>query len=623
MAADRNIIRTEGKGQSFLEKLAAEKRLPVEYLEPVVVDCGDYLVVRYYHADERIARPRIRHAAGETRFTWGTRRNIWWKDGLVEELEIVPYGLWLHRRLDARDCIVGEGESDGWACFFHDFAYLGIPGASNYRCLRLEHVARFERLFIHQEPDEAGARFAERLSAWLREIGYEGQIFIFNLGEFGVKDPSELHIADPQRFPERLQKALDGARPASPRKSASTPQRSRRQTYDRTGLESDLAGLNLDEIITRDIGPPDRTGKWCCPFHDDRSPSLNTFSGRDGKSRFKCFGCGTHGDAVDWVRARESVDFQTACERLGISKPATNGGTKMHFGLSGREEPLPDREECHFAPTKSGGNEFHDEHTDELRKQTRAHALQDCPNRRQVVIRKTEDLQVLEIGVRCKQLRCLYCRAKWISHRVDHYEEILRKHDGDLHFACVPAEIWPQIQRRLKREGAQYIMVKKHGNQRIVISDTNVVEGATLSADQAVRLISGVLHEVDETIKRPLSASAGWRHPSETSKSKNDYRLICRTTAARQELLRKCKERGIKVRESCWENLDIEVLELGIHPSWTDGDVCSFFIACEIEDFSLAIARMPDPSTKTPKVNADRPPVQLTFQFKGALGTKP
>ncbi len=583
MEADTNDIGTGGNGQSFLEKLAADKKLPTEYLEPVVVDCGDYLIVRYYHEDGRIARPRLRHRDRGKRFTCGTSWNVSWRGGKVEDLEIVPYGLWVLPRLDADYCILGEGESDGWACFFHDFPYLGIPGASSYRCLQLEHVSRFQRLFIHQEPDEAGARFARELAEWLRTIGFTGEILVFDLGEFGVKDPSDLHVADPEQFPERLQKALDGARPASPPKSASTPQRSRRQTYDRTGLESDLDGLDLDEIIIRDIGPPDRTGKWCCPFHDDRSPSLNTFSGRDGKPRFKCFGCGTHGDAVDWVRIRESVDFQTACERLGISKPATNGGAKMHFGLSGREEPLPDREECHFAPTRSGGNGSSARQTDELRKQQQALALQDCPNRRQMVIRKIEDLQVVKIAVRCKQMRCLYCRAKWVSDRVDHYEEILLDHADDLFFACVPAVIWTKCQRRLKREGAQYIMVKNHRSQRIVVSDKDVLQGGALLADEAFRLISGVLHEVDETLKRPLSASAGWRHPSETSESKNKYRLICRTTATKEKLIQKCKEIGIEVTESRWENRDIDVLEVKFAPVWSDHEVQSFFASCENE----------------------------------------
>ena len=36
-----------------------------------------------------------------------------------------------------------------------------------------------------------------------------------------------------------------------------------------------------------------RAGMACCPFHDDRNPSMKL------DERFYCFGCGTTGDAVD------------------------------------------------------------------------------------------------------------------------------------------------------------------------------------------------------------------------------------------------------------------------------------------------------------------------------------
>lgn len=38
--------------------------------------------------------------------------------------------------------------------------------------------------------------------------------------------------------------------------------------------------------------------KGCCPFHPDRSPSFTIFADGD---RFHCFGCGAHGDVLDYV----------------------------------------------------------------------------------------------------------------------------------------------------------------------------------------------------------------------------------------------------------------------------------------------------------------------------------
>lgn len=49
----------------------------------------------------------------------------------------------------------------------------------------------------------------------------------------------------------------------------------------------------------------------CCPTpgHDDRTPSLLLDLDRD---RYHCFGCGAHGDVIDWVRDIEGVDAANA-----------------------------------------------------------------------------------------------------------------------------------------------------------------------------------------------------------------------------------------------------------------------------------------------------------------------
>jgi len=50
-----------------------------------------------------------------------------------------------------------------------------------------------------------------------------------------------------------------------------------------------------------------------CPFHDDHDPSL-LVDERDG--HFHCFGCGAHGDVIDFVMRREGIGFAEACRRL-------------------------------------------------------------------------------------------------------------------------------------------------------------------------------------------------------------------------------------------------------------------------------------------------------------------
>lgn len=48
-----------------------------------------------------------------------------------------------------------------------------------------------------------------------------------------------------------------------------------------------------------------------CPFHGERSPS---FAVVEAKGFYHCFGCGAHGDAVDFLMAIEGVDFVGAVE---------------------------------------------------------------------------------------------------------------------------------------------------------------------------------------------------------------------------------------------------------------------------------------------------------------------
>src|SRR5690606_6007088 len=67
-----------------------------------------------------------------------------------------------------------------------------------------------------------------------------------------------------------------------------------------------------------------------CPFHEDRSPSLNLYPETQS---FHCFGCGAGGDVIDFVRRAEGVGFREALERLG--DVPSNGSAPA------RHEPSP------------------------------------------------------------------------------------------------------------------------------------------------------------------------------------------------------------------------------------------------------------------------------------------
>jgi DNA primase len=52
-----------------------------------------------------------------------------------------------------------------------------------------------------------------------------------------------------------------------------------------------------------------------CPFHSERSPS---FAVVEAKGFYHCFGCGVHGDALDFLMATEGLDFCEAVERAAV-----------------------------------------------------------------------------------------------------------------------------------------------------------------------------------------------------------------------------------------------------------------------------------------------------------------
>ena len=66
-------------------------------------------------------------------------------------------------------------------------------------------------------------------------------------------------------------------------------------------------GGNLFEVVKESVSTREaaqlygievrRNGMACCPFHDDKNPSMKV------DTRFHCFGCGADGDVIDFCPA--------------------------------------------------------------------------------------------------------------------------------------------------------------------------------------------------------------------------------------------------------------------------------------------------------------------------------
>ncbi len=72
-------------------------------------------------------------------------------------------------------------------------------------------------------------------------------------------------------------------------------------------LMSEVVGRR---ITVKKLG---REYKACCPFHNEKSPS---FTVNDDKGFYHCFGCGAHGDAIEFIRKYEKCSYPEAIEAL-------------------------------------------------------------------------------------------------------------------------------------------------------------------------------------------------------------------------------------------------------------------------------------------------------------------
>ena len=68
-----------------------------------------------------------------------------------------------------------------------------------------------------------------------------------------------------------------------------------------------------------------RNGMACCPFHDDKNPSMKL-----NEEYFYCFGCGATGDVIDFTAKLFDLSSKEAAEKLA-----------QDFGLIYDSQALP------------------------------------------------------------------------------------------------------------------------------------------------------------------------------------------------------------------------------------------------------------------------------------------
>lgn len=180
-----------------LRVLADAKKLPLDFLTGLgVTNYAGGRVQIEYRLEDGSPSPmgRYRTSLGQLEDEHGRKKPkfLWEGSG-----GMVPYGLWMLANLRSKgelgnDLYLVEGESDCWAGWFHGLQVLGIPGATNWKCLQLSHIAGIKNLIAVREPGPGGDAFIKGMGERLATIGWRGG----HPTEISLptKDLSDLHI---------------------------------------------------------------------------------------------------------------------------------------------------------------------------------------------------------------------------------------------------------------------------------------------------------------------------------------------------------------------------------------------------------------------------------------------
>jgi DNA-binding transcriptional ArsR family regulator len=186
-----------------LKEYSEEKKLPIDFLRGLGlrdVTYSEKPAVRVPYPDEEGQEVAVRF-----RVSLDGSEKFRWRSGDKPR----PYGLsLLEEARKASYAVLVEGESDCHTLWYHEIPTLGIPGASNWRDEWATYLDDIEKVYAVIEPDQGGDTLREKLTGCeaIRE-----RLHLLELGEH--KDPSALHLADPERFGERFEAALENAEP--------------------------------------------------------------------------------------------------------------------------------------------------------------------------------------------------------------------------------------------------------------------------------------------------------------------------------------------------------------------------------------------------------------------------
>ncbi|PRQ62015.1 DNA primase [Vibrio sp. V01_P9A10T6] len=101
----------------------------------------------------------------------------------------------------------------------------------------------------------------------------------------------------------------------------------------RSFIDDLLARLDIVDIIDARVKLKKKGKNYgaCCPFHNEKTPS---FSVSQEKQFYHCFGCGVHGNAIDFLMEFDRLEFVEAIEELAAQLGLEVPREKSSYGSS-------------------------------------------------------------------------------------------------------------------------------------------------------------------------------------------------------------------------------------------------------------------------------------------------
>ncbi len=111
--------------------------------------------------------------------------------------------------------------------------------------------------------------------------------------------------------------------------------------FKKESLEELRCRINLVEVLSPHISLQKAGGayKALCPFHDEKTPSLLV---QPGDQHYHCFGCGAHGDAIQFLMDYLKLSFTDAVETLADQFRISLGKEEKSDGKTHQRQSIKD-----------------------------------------------------------------------------------------------------------------------------------------------------------------------------------------------------------------------------------------------------------------------------------------